>query len=196
MSKVSIGLRGWRFDEDEVFTAEGEYRPFDRMDADVRNRLIRLSVVVGEHCDACWLGREDPGERNRVGYVYGEPMAEVLVCDDHEPDFVYWFREAGGSEHAGESDFDDRFHEWFADGNRAPDRYGGMEYVEAEAAELPDPPTPDPDYLEGHIAEGAPEQRIDIVRGTIDDAPDEQNPRHGDRIELDEDLDLSTDYPT
>ena len=36
MGKISIGLRGWRFEEDEVFDAEGNVRPFGEMDEDTR----------------------------------------------------------------------------------------------------------------------------------------------------------------
>ena len=164
MSKVSIGLQGWRFDEAEVFTADGDYRPFDEMDGDTRRRLVRLSVVLGAPCDACWLLSDDPEDHREAAYVYGEPLAEVLLCEDHEPDFVYWFREAGGDEHAGADDFDDRFHEWFLDGGRAPDGYDGMEYVAGEG-ELPEPPTPDPEAvpdLADHLGQDTPEDRIDL----------------------------------
>jgi len=191
-NKVSIGLRGWRFDEDEVFTEDGEYRDFAEMDDDVRNRLVRLSVVVEETCDACWLETDDPDERNQVEYVYGEPLSEVLVCEPHEPDFVYWFRERGGDRYAGIDEFDDRFHEWFLEGGRAPDWYDGMEYV-AGGEDLPSPPTPDPEYLEGHVAEGKPEQRIDLREGTVETFPEE---RDRSTTTVDDDIDLSTDYPT
>ncbi|PSQ16593.1 hypothetical protein BRD00_10570 [Halobacteriales archaeon QS_8_69_26] len=170
MGKVSIGLRGWRFDEEEVFTDEGEYRPFDEMDLDVLQRLVRLSVVYGGPCDACWLihGDENIDECNRAGYVYGEPLAEVLVCEEHEPDFVYWFREAGGDEGAGEKDFDDHFHEWFLDGGRAPEGYEGMEYVADDPEDLPEPPQPDTDELDvdARMEDG---KRIDMRNMEIED---------------------------
>ncbi len=173
MSKVSIGLRGWRFDEDAVFTPDGDYRPFDEMDPDTRRRLVRLSVVLDAPCDACWLLADDAddGETETAAYVYGEPLAEVLLCETHEPDFVYWFREAGGDRYAGTDDFDDRFHEWFLDGGRAPDGYGGMEYVEAESADVPDPPTPDPEAvpeLQDHLGQDTPGERIDFRRGVVE----------------------------
>jgi len=168
MSKVSIGMRGWRFDEDEVFTPEGEYRPFERMDDDVRRRLVRLTVVYGSPCDACWLihGDENVTECNEAEYVYGEPLAEVLVCETHEPDLVYWFREAGGSEYAGADDFDDHFHEWFLAGNRAPDGYEGMDYVSEAPEGLPEPPEIAKEDVPVEV--GEVEDRID-VRDVLDE---------------------------
>lgn len=144
MAKVSIGLRGWRFDEDEVFDEEGNLRPLTEMDEDTVYRLVRLSSLLGEPCDACWLihGQEDIEQCNTATIVYGEPMAEVVLCDDHEADFLYWFREAGGSEYAGTSDLPDEFHEWFLAGNRAPEGYGGLEHVEEDPTGVPEPPEP------------------------------------------------------
>lgn len=167
MSKVSIGLRGWRFDEHAVFTPEGEYKPFDRLDEEVRQRLIRLTVLYGSPCDACWLihGDENLRECNEAEYIYGEPLAEVVVCESHEPDFVYWFREAGGSEYAGADDFDDHFHEWFIDGNRAPPDYPGMEYVSEAPEALPEPPRIEPEDVP--VTVGEIEDRID-VRDVLD----------------------------
>ena len=140
MAKVSIGLRGWRFDEDEVFDADGEVRPFGEMDEDTRNRLVRLSALLGEPCNACWLihGEDDIEQCNTGTIVYGEPLAEVLLCDDHEADFLYWFREEGGEEYAGSADLADAFHEWFADGGRAPEGYAGIDHVDEDPDALPD----------------------------------------------------------
>ncbi len=172
MGKISIGLQGWRFDESAVFTDDGEYRPFDELDDDDRERLIRLTVIAGAPCDACWLIHgEDWDACNEARYVYGEPLAEVLVCEEHEPDFVYWFREEGGDPVAGADDFDDHFHEWFLDGGRAPDGYEGMEYVEDDPDDLPEPPDVDADDVDLHV--GETEERIDL-----------------------RDVDVSTDYPT
>ena len=141
MTKVSIGVRGWRFDEDAVFDADGEVRPLSEMPEDTRHRLVRLSSILGEPCDVCWLreGREDITEANPVDIVYGEPMAEVLLCADHEPDFLYWFREEGGSQYAGTATLQDRFHEWIDAGNRAPAGYGGLDHVDEDPEDLPDP---------------------------------------------------------
>ncbi len=140
MSKVSIGLRGWRFDEDVVFDEDGNFRSLADMPEDTRYRLIRLSAVLGEPCSACWLVHGDEGiERCKMAdIVYGEPLAEVVLCDEHEADFLYWFREEGGSQYAGTSTLRDRFHEWFADGGRAPEDYAGLEHVDREPDALPE----------------------------------------------------------
>jgi hypothetical protein len=150
MSKISIGLRGWRFDEDEIFDEDDRIRPLSEMDEDTRNRLVRLSSILGEPCSACWLihGEQNIEQANAGTIVYGEPLAEVLLCDEHEPDFLYWFREEGGSEYAGSADLQEAFHEWFADGGRAPEGYAGLQYVDEAPDELPDIPD-DPDERDG-----------------------------------------------
>lgn len=156
MAKVSIALRGWRFDEDVVFTDEGELRPFTDLPEETRQRLVRLTVVAGSPCDACWLkhGDENIDSCNVARVVYGEPIEEVVLCDTHEPDFLYWFQEATGNEHAGEPGFDDRFYEWFEAGGRAPEDYGGVEHVDTDPGNVPQP---DPDVqmptLEEELAE-------------------------------------------
>ncbi|MFC7134061.1 MULTISPECIES: hypothetical protein [Salinibaculum] len=142
MGKISIGIRGWRFDEDEVFDDAGNIRPLNEMDEDTRNRLVRLSAVLGEPCSACWLihGEDNLEKTNAAEIVYGEPLAEVILCSEHEPDFLYWFREAGGEEYAGTGQLQEEFHEWFADGGRAPEGYAGLEYVDEAPDELPEVP--------------------------------------------------------
>ena len=55
MSKVSIGLRGWRFDEEEVFNENGRIRPLSTIEPDARQRIVRLTSFMGEPCDACYL---------------------------------------------------------------------------------------------------------------------------------------------
>lgn len=179
MGKVSIGMLGWRFDEDEVFEGDGSFRQLDEMPHDVRQRLVRLGMVTNAPCNACWLihGDENVDECNRAGYIYGEPLSEVIVCEEHEPDFIYWFREDGGSEYRGSDEFQDAFFEWFLDGNRAPDRYEGMEYVESDPDDLPDPPRPD--------AEDFPELMGEAY---------EESGMHEEPIEA-SDLDLSAEYP-
>ena len=149
MAKVSIGLRGWRFDEDEVFDDGGNIRPLSEMADDTVYRLVRLSSMMGEPCDACWLahGEENIERANGADIVYGEPMAEVILCDEHEADFLYWFREDGGSEYKGSGDLPDAFHEWFLDGNRAPAGYGGLDHVEEAPDEVPEAPE-EPDAAE------------------------------------------------
>ena len=142
MSKVSIALRGWRFDEDEVFDEHGAMRPLREMSNETRTRIVRLSVAAGQPCDACWLehGRANVQQCNVARVIYGEPLHEVLLCADHEPEFLYWFREAGGRELADRpTEFEDAFYEWFDDGNRAPEDYGGMEYVNTEPEAVPKP---------------------------------------------------------
>jgi hypothetical protein len=139
MGKVSIALRGWRFDEAEVFDEEGHVRPLEEVTEETRQRLIRLRVVAGEPCDACYLLNEAKADCDVARIVYGEPLSEVLLCPDHEADFLYWYREAGGSDHTGEEHFADVFHEWFAAGNRAPDGYGGLEHVDTEPDRIPAP---------------------------------------------------------
>jgi hypothetical protein len=141
MSKVSIGLRGWRFDEDVVFDEDGGVGNVAEMPEDTRNRLLRLSALLGEPCSACWLvhGEERVEQCNTGEVVYGEPLAEVLLCTEHESDFVYWFQEAGGSAHAGSETLQDEFFEWFADGNRAPEAFGSVEHVDEAPDDLPDP---------------------------------------------------------
>jgi len=190
MTKVSIGLRGWRFDEDEVFDGDGGYRPRSEMDDDTRERLERLPMLLDQPCDVCYLGDEDDAE---PAAVYGEPGAEVLVCDDHEAAFYYWFLEAGGDEHEGSPALQDAFHEWVAAGNREPDWYEGPEHVETDPESLPDP---GPDTSQ--VAVGEP------VPVNVDLPEDEQAELHlveaaddlADGLDGDGDLDLDADYPT
>lgn len=137
MDKVSIGVRGWRFDEEAVFDEDGDVRPVEEIPEDERNRLLRLTAILGEPCDACWL-TDGSDDANQVEIVYGEPLAEVLLCSDHEPDFLYWYREEGGSRFAGTATFRDRFHEWFDDGGRAPEAYAGIEHVDEAPDRLPE----------------------------------------------------------
>lgn len=139
MGKLSIGLRGWRFDEADIFREDGELRALDEMPADVRNRVIRLSTLVDAPCDACWLihGDADLDACNVAEVVYGEPTAEVIVCGAHEADLLYWYREAGGRAHRGTEGFQDAFHEWFIAGNRAPEGYSRDAHVETAPASLP-----------------------------------------------------------
>jgi hypothetical protein len=141
MGKISIGLRGWRFDEEEVIDENGEIRPLEQMEPDTRYRIVRLTTLVGEPCDACWLihGQENAARCNPTDVVYGEVLGEVTVCAEHEADFLYWYREAGGSQYRGEKALQDEFHEWFADGGRAPEGYGGIEHVETDPDSVPNP---------------------------------------------------------
>jgi len=143
MGKVNIGLRGWRFDDD-VLTDEGRVRPLATMDPEDRQRILVLADRVVDPCDACWLayGQERVEECNVAEVIYGEPGGEVVLCSAHEPDFLYWFREDGGAEYAGELQLQDAFHQWFIDGNRAPEDYEGLEHVDEDPTALPDAPSP------------------------------------------------------
>jgi hypothetical protein len=174
MPKVSIGLRGWRFEEAEVFEQDGGYRPLDEMPQDAANRISRLSALVTEPCHACYLihGSADVGRCNVAEIVYGEPMAEVLLCAEHEPDFLYWYREAGGEAHRGEAELRDAFHEWFADGGRAPEEFEGVEHVEAAPDDVPEAPDPTEELpgLEEELEALAPGEReaLDVDLSDLD----------------------------
>jgi hypothetical protein len=197
MSKVSVGLRGWRFEESEIFDEDGEFKPLEEIPEEPRERLVRLQKLVEEPCDACYIehGEENLHRATPAEVVYGEPLGELLLCHDHEPDFLYWFREAGGSDHRGSAAFADRFHEWYAAGNRAPEGYGGLEHVDADPEGLPDPPGQN--EIQERIEAGFEGRRIDI-RSYVEDE-EAAAEREADRIDEEEiaesDLDLSTDYP-
>ncbi|WP_137287040.1 hypothetical protein [Halorussus salinisoli] len=205
MAKVSIGLRGWRFDEDEVFTEDGDFRPMDDIPEDPRKRLIRLQALVNAPCDACWLihGDEEIHECNVADVVYGEPLAEVVLCDDHEPDFLYWFTEEGGDQFKGQQVLQDEFHEWFVDGGRAPDGYGGVEHVDTDPDDVPEPPEPDQDELNVDLPDEE-QERIDLRNMDIDgdESEDASATEDADESENGEDaadfddLDLGRDYPS
>ncbi|MFC7187134.1 hypothetical protein [Halorubrum yunnanense] len=195
MAKVSVGLRGWRFDEEEIFTDDGELKPLDEIPEGPRERLFRLVGLVEEPCDVCYLeyGESEVHRCNQAEIVYGEPNGEVLCCPEHEPDLIYWFREEGGSEHAGELEFGDRFHEWVAAGNGAPEGYGSVEHVDEDPDGLPD--LPDQEEIQERVERDFEGDRIDILglaggEGGEADADDELSEDDF------EDVDLSTDYPS
>ena len=195
MAKVSIGLRGWRFEESEVFTDDGEFKPLDDIPEEPRERLLRLSRLVMEPCDACYLvhGEADKRRCNEATIVYGEPLEEVLLCDRHESDFLYWYREAGGSAHRGDAEMKDAFHEWFADGGRAPEGYGGMDHVDTDPDALPDPPDAEEVQRRLEEAVGFEAERLDM-REFLEDYREEE--KEGERLDPDDDLDLDLDeYP-
>jgi len=195
MAKVSIGLRGWRFEESDVFTDDEEFKPLDEIPEEPRERLVRLTYLVEQPCDACYLihGDDDIAKCAQAAIVYGEPGDEILLCAAHEADFLYWYREAGGKAHRGESTFRDRFHEWFADGGRAPEGYEGIDHVETSPEDLPTPP--DPQEVQRRLNENFDGRRIDLREGW-GDAEDDESDRGGDAdVDLD-DVDLGTDYPS
>ncbi len=194
MAKVSVGLRGWRFDEEDIFSDDGELKPLDEIPEGPRERLFRLVGLVEEPCDVCYLeyGESEVHRCNQAEIVYGEPEGEVLCCPEHEPDLIYWYREEGGSEHAGSVEFGDRFHEWVAAGNEAPEGYGSVEHVEEDPEGLPD--LPDQQEIQERVEQDFEGDRIDILElAGKDDEGDTED-------ELDEDefrdADLSTDYPS
>ena len=186
MGKVSIGLRGWRFEESEVFAEDGSFRPLEEMTPDARQRINRLTSLANRPCDACWLeyGEEEIERCNPARVVYGEPMAEVLLCEDHEPDFVYWFREKGGSNYQGSDDLDDAFYEWSLEGGAAPEGYGGVTHVETDPEDLPDPEA---------ALEAANEETDASGNAEVDS---DAGPEGGEEPTGVEDLDLSREYPT
>lgn len=139
MGKVNIGLRGWRFDEDTVFDDSGRIRPIGSMDADARDRVLRLAERVDDPCDACWIvhGEENVEQSNPAEVIYGEPQGEVVLCSDHERDFVYWFRNEADEELIGHPELGDAFHEWFMDGGRAPEVFPPLEHVDESPDDVP-----------------------------------------------------------
>jgi len=171
MGKVSIGLRGWRFDEEAVFADDGTIRPLANMDAETRERIVRLSAMMGEPCDCCYLihGEEEVRRCNPAQAIYGEALGEVLLCDDHEAEFVYWFQEEGGKRHAGERELKDRFHQWFVDGGRAPEGFE-LEHVEEDPDGVPEAPDPEEELpgLEEEI-EGMDEEELDALEMDLTD---------------------------
>ena len=150
MAKVSIGLRGWRFEEEAVFTDDGEFLPLEEMDDGVRERLVRLTDAVGSPCDACYLefGEEDVAECEQASVIYGEPTSEVVLCDEHERDLVYWYQEAGGDAYRGTSAFQSAFYDWFEDGGRAPASFEGIEHVDTDPLDVPTPSNRDAERSE------------------------------------------------
>jgi len=162
MAKVSIGLRGWRFDEEAVLDDGRSLKPLARIPEEPRQRIARLATLVDKPCDACWLihGETNGRQCNPAEIVYGEPLGEVVLCADHESDFLYWFREEDGSDLAGNRLLQNAFHQWFDDGGRAPEGYGGTDHVETDPASVPQPPrNPELDDLETELEEMSEEER-------------------------------------
>jgi hypothetical protein len=87
----------------------------------------------------------------------------------------------------------DAFHEWFADGGRAPEGYGGMEHVDTDPGSLPDPPDAEEVQRRLEEAVGFEAERLDM-REFLEDYREED--KEGERLDPDEDLDLDLDeYP-
>ncbi|MFB6074011.1 MAG: hypothetical protein ABEJ89_03265 [Haloarculaceae archaeon] len=172
MGKVNIGLRGWRFEEEDVFTEDGRVRPLDNMPAETRARIARLAERLQDPCDACWLlhGPEEADACNAGAAIYGEPMGEVVLCPEHERDFVYWYQEAGGSAYRGEAEMADRFHEWFLEGNRAPEWFEGIEHVDEDPDAVPEAPDPHEELpgIEEELA-AYPDEELEALDVDLDD---------------------------
>ena len=194
MAKVSIGLRGWRFEEDEIFSDDEELKPLDEIPEDPRERLLRLVALVEEPCDVCYLdyGEAEVHRCNEAEIVYGEPDGEVLLCPEHERDLLYWFREEGGSDHKGDLEFADHFHEWIAAGNEAPEGYGSVEHVEEDPDGLPD--LPDQQEVQERLEADFEGERIDILELARGEETDREELTEEELA--DSDLDLSADYPS
>lgn len=172
MAKVNIGLRGWRFEEDEVFGDDGKIKPLGTMDEDTRARVLRLTERLTDPCDACWLeyGREDPAKCKQAAVIYGEPRGEVILCQEHEADFVYWFRTVADEDVIGTAELQDAFHGWFADGGRAPDGYDGLEHVDSDPDAVPEAPDPYEEMpgLEDEL-EAIDDEELDALDVDLDD---------------------------
>ncbi|MFB6283315.1 MAG: hypothetical protein ABEK59_05185 [Halobacteria archaeon] len=112
--KISIGLRGWRFNPDDVFDADGNLKSPEEIPEDQRERIARLPDIIGNACHVCMLLNPDEGwdEWTKATVVYGEPRHEVLTCDDHEPVFETWFFDEGGEALKGSDNLADTFHAW------------------------------------------------------------------------------------
>ena len=192
MGKVNVGLRGWRFAEADIFRDDGLFKQIDEIPMDDRQRLLRLVSLVEHPCDACRLihGEEEVHKANQAAVVYGEPNDEVVLCPDHEADFIYWYQAAGGSDHRGTAAFDDAFIEWFDAGGRAPADFEAVEHVETAPEALPEPP--DAAELNAMLSEGYEPERIDL-REYVDD---ETAAAANDALADDAIDSLDTDYPS
>jgi hypothetical protein len=203
MDKVSIGLRGWRFDEDAVLTADGEIKPFGEMDPEVRERVLRLQRLHQAPCDACWLihGDENAQQCRVARVVYGEPFEEVVLCGEHEADFHYWFHEQGGRDLAGTDAFEDGFYEWFADGGRAPEDYGSVEHRDTDPDAIPDldaDPTCEVSFDEEGTETVPEDETVDdeVPAGDDEALAGDDEAQAEDDEEVAEAADLGMDYPT
>lgn len=166
MAKVNIGLRGWRFEEDEVFDDDGTVKPLGTMDEDTRARVLRLTERLTDPCDACWLefGQDDVTKCTQAEVIYGEPRGEVILCREHEADFVYWFRQVAEEAVIGTVELQDAFHAWFHDGGRAPAEFASLEHVDSDPDAVPEAPDPYEEMpgLEDELAEIDDEELEDL----------------------------------
>jgi hypothetical protein len=139
MGKVSVGLYGWCFNESDIFNESGHFIPLSEMPLDTSRRMSRLTSIIGSPCDICWSihGDKDLSLCEVARVVYGEPFEEVLLCFNHEKDFIYWFREEMGFEQSEKPEFKNMFYDWFSNSNGAPDSYTGIEHVSTDQSSLP-----------------------------------------------------------
>lgn len=112
--KICIGLRGWKFNPDDVLTEKGELKALEEMSEHDRLRIVRLSEIIGNACHVCMLKNPEEGwdKWKKATVVYGEPTSEVLLCDEHESVFEIWFFEKGGKTYKGKEEMAEKFHEW------------------------------------------------------------------------------------
>lgn len=123
--KVSIGLRGWTFDPDDVFDDDGELKDLEEMPDEDKLRISRLTEIIGNACHVCMLRNPEEGWDvwEKATVVYGEVTSEVLTCDEHESEFLYWYFEEGGKAYKGDDKLPDKFHKWVREGGEAPPDY-------------------------------------------------------------------------
>jgi hypothetical protein len=89
-------------------------------------------------------------------------------------------------------EFADRFHEWVAAGNEAPEGYGSVEHVEEDPDGLPD--LPDQQEVQERLEADFEGERIDILE--LAGQEDTEREEITEEELADSDLDLSTDYPS
>ena len=74
-----------------------------------------------------------------------------------------------GATSSARPEFKDRFHEWFADGNRAPEGYAGVEHVDTDPDAVPQPePDVEMPTLEEEI-EKLDDEELDDLGVGLDD---------------------------
>jgi len=198
MAKVSVGLRGWRFDEEEIFTDDEELKPLDEIPEEPRERLVRLVSLVEEPCDVCYLehGEAEVHRCNQAEIVYGEPKGEVLLCPEHEPNLIYWFR-GGGRQRARRRPRVRRpLPRVGRRGQRGPGWVRPVEHVEEDPDGLPD--LPDQQDIQERVEQDFDGDRIDILElaGETDDEEEGTADKLTEDDLAESGVNLSTDYPS
>lgn len=120
--KICIGLRGWKFDIQEVLDKNGELKALEEMSEEDKVRIIRLSEIIGNACHVCMLKNPEEGWDvwEKATVVYGEPTSEVLLCDKHESIFEHWFFNEGGKAYKGKEELQEKFHNWIKNSGFSP----------------------------------------------------------------------------